>query len=58
MKSSLLFLLPLSLVAALLGLTSCQMSKPSPKPETNNHGKPRASGMSNMQEMDHAKMKM
>lgn len=59
MKNSLRFLLPLSLTAALLALTSCQTTDPTPTPaETNNHGKPRAAGMSNMQGMDHSKMKM
>lgn len=47
------------LVAALFGLTSCQTSDRTPTPaETNNHGKPRPSGMGSMQEMDHGKMKM
>lgn len=59
MKNSLRFLLPLSLTAALLALTSCQTADPTPTPaETNNHGKPRAAGTGTMQGMDHTKMKM
>ena len=59
MNTSLRFLLPLSLTAALLALTSCQTTDPTPIPaETNNHGKPRAAGMSDMQAMEHSKMKM
>ena len=58
MKTHIRFLLPLSLTAALLALTSCQMSDPTPAPaETNNQGKPRASSMGNI-EMDPAKTKM
>ena len=57
MKKYLCFLFPLSLAAALSGLTSCQMPNRSPLPGTNNHGKRRPSGMGNMPEMDHAKMK-
>lgn len=58
MKKSLRFLLPLAFAAALPCLTSCQLSNHSPMPETNNHGKPGPSGMGNMQEMDHGKMRM
>lgn len=46
-----------SLADFLLGLTSCHMSNSSPMPETNNHGKPHACGMGNVQTV-HAKIRM